>query len=305
METEDRKKYQFINPFTDMGFKKIFGQEITKDLLIDFLNDLLIGEREITDIQFLDKEQLGVTEEDRSLIYDVYCETVTGEKIIVEMQNKSQPFFKDRALYYLSNAIARQGEKGTTWKYEVKAVYGVFFMNFHLEQGVEAMRRDIILANKETHKLFSDKMRFIFLELPSFKKEEEECYNDFERWIYVLKNMETLNRLPFKAQKSVFKKLEQIVDIASMSKADRIKYDESIKKYRDTLAVMSGQWLEGEAKGLQKGLLKGKAEGLQKGLLKGKAEGLQEAAKNMKAMEMPYEQIVAVTGLSEETIKSL
>ncbi len=249
METEDRKKYQFINPFTDMGFKKIFGQEITKDLLIDFLNDLLIGEREITDIQFLDKEQLGVTEEDRSLIYDVYCETVTGEKIIVEMQNKSQPFFKDRALYYLSNAIARQGEKGTTWKYEVKAVYGVFFMNFHLEQGVEAMRRDIILANKETHKLFSDKMRFIFLELPSFKKEEEECYNDFERWIYVLKNMETLNRLPFKAQKSVFKKLEQIVDIASMSKADRIKYDESIKKYRDTLAVMSGQWLEGKAEG--------------------------------------------------------
>ena len=285
METEDRKKYQFINPFTDMGFKKIFGQEITKDLLIDFLNDLLIGEREITDIQFLDKEQLGVTEEDRSLIYDVYCETVTGEKIIVEMQNKSQPFFKDRALYYLSNAIARQGEKGTTWKYEVKAVYGVFFMNFHLEQGVEAMRRDIILANKETHKLFSDKMRFIFLELPSFKKEEEECDNDFERWIYVLKNMETLNRLPFKAQKSVFKKLEQIVDIASMSKADRIKYDESIKKYRDTLAVMSGQWLEGKAEGLR--------------------EGIAKVAKNMKAMGMPYEQIAAVTGLSEETIKSL
>ena len=285
METEDRKKYQFINPFTDMGFKKIFGQEITKDLLIDFLNVLLIGEREITDIQFLDKEQLGVTEEDRSLIYDVYCETVTGEKIIVEMQNKSQPFFKDRALYYLSNAIARQGEKGTTWKYEVKAVYGVFFMNFHLEQGVEAMRRDIILANKETHKLFSDKMRFIFLELPSFKKEEEECDNDFERWIYVLKNMETLNRLPFKAQKSVFKKLEQIVDIASMSKADRIKYDESIKKYRDTLAVMSGQWLEGKAEGLQ--------------------EGIAKVAKNMKAMKMSDEQIAAVTGLSEETIKSL
>ena len=301
METEDRKKYQFINPFTDMGFKKIFGQEITKDLLIDFLNDLLIGEREITDIQFLDKEQLGVTEEDRSLIYDVYCETVTGEKIIVEMQNKSQPFFKDRALYYLSNAIARQGEKGTTWKYEVKAVYGVFFMNFHLEQGVDAMRRDIILANKETHKLFSDKMRFIFLELPSFKKEEEECDNDFERWIYVLKNMETLNRLPFKAQKSVFKKLEQIVDIASMSKADRIKYDESIKKYRDTLAVMSGQWLEGKAEGKAEGL----QEGETRGLLKGKAEGIQEVAKNMKAMKMSDKQIAAATGLSEKVIKSL
>ena len=128
-------------------------------------------------------------------------------------------------------------------------------------------------------------MRFIFLELPSFKKEEEECDNDFERWIYVLKNMETLNRLPFKAQKSVFKKLEQIVDIASMSKADRIKYDESIKKYRDTLAVMSGQWLEGKEEGLQ--------------------EGIAKVAKNMKTKGMPYEQIAALTGLAEETIKSL
>ena len=101
--------------------------------------------------------------------------------------------------------------------------------------------------------------------------------------------METLNRLPFKAQKSVFKKLEQIVDIASMSKADRIKYDESIKKYRDTLAVMSGQWLEGKAEG--------KAEGLQ--------EGIAKVAKNMKAMKMSDKQIAAATGLSEETIKSL
>src|SRR5574344_2339695 len=103
------------------------------------------------------------------------------------------------------------------------------------------------------------------------------------------------------AQKSVFKTLEQIVDIVSMSKADRIKYDESIKKYRDTLAVMSGQWLEGKAEGKDEGL----QEGETRGLLKGKAEGLQEGiakvAKNMKAMGMPYEQIVAVTGLSEET----
>ena len=98
-------------------------------------------------------------------------------------------------------------------------------------------------------------------------------------------------------QESVFKKLEQIVDIASMSKADRIKYDESIKKYRDTLAVMSGQWLEGKAEGLQ--------EGETRGLLKGKAEGIQEVAKNMKAMKMSDKQIAAATGLSEETIKSL
>ena len=102
-------------------------------------------------------------------------------------------------------------------------------------------------------------------------------------------------------QESVFKKLEQIVDIASMSKADRIKYDESIKKYRDTLAVMSGQWLEGKAEGKAEGL----QEGETRGLLKGKAEGIQEVAKNMKAMKMSDKQIAAATGLSEKVIKSL
>jgi hypothetical protein len=62
----------------------------------------------------------------------------------------------------------------------------------------------------------------------SFTKEEADCETDFDRWIYVLKNMETLKRLPFKARKAVFQKLEKIVDIASLSKEEREKYDESI-----------------------------------------------------------------------------
>jgi len=280
---------RFINPFTDMGFKKIFGQEVSRDLLIGFLNDLLVGEREITDIRFLDKEQPGITEEDRSLIYDVYCETVTGEKIIVEMQNKSQPRFKDRALYYLSNAVVRQGERGASWGYDVKAVYGVFFMNFHLEAGEERVRRDIILADKETQTLFSDKMRFIFLELPSFTKEENECESNFERWLYILKNMETLKRMPFKAKSSLFKKLEEIVDIASLSKEERMKYDESIKRYRDTMAVMEGNM----------------EEGIAKGMAKGRAEGRAEVARNLKSIGIPIDQITMATGLSKEEIEKL
>src|SRR5574344_1711592 len=194
---------KFINPFTDVGFKRIFGQEITKDLLIDFLNDLLKGERNILDITFLDKEQIPVFDKDRGLIYDIYCTTDTGEKIIVEMQNKYQQHFKDRTLFYLSQAISRQGERGAKWDYSIKAVYGVFFMNFQLEKWPSPYRCDIELADRKTHESFSDKMRFIYLELPSFRKEEHECETDFERWIYVLKNMDTLKRLPFRAQKSV------------------------------------------------------------------------------------------------------
>ena len=128
-------------------------------------------------------------------------------------------------------------------------------------------------------------MRYIFLELPSFKKEESECETDFERWIYVLKNMETLQRLPFKARNAVFKKLEEIVDIASMSKEERMKYDESIKVYRDQLAVMEFE--------------------RNKGLAEGRAEEKENVARNLKRMGMDVETIAKATGLDPDVIESL
>lgn len=134
---------KFINPFTDVGFKKIFGQEVSKDLLIDFLNDLLVGERSIKDITFLDKELLPEYMGDRGVIYDIYCTTEAGEHIIVEMQNRQQTNFKERALFYLSHTITRQGEKGARWEFDLKAVYGVFFMNFRLEDTPHKLRTDI------------------------------------------------------------------------------------------------------------------------------------------------------------------
>lgn len=308
---------KFINPFTDVGFKRIFGQEINKDLLIDFLNALLEGERQVKDIQFLDKELLPVYEKDRGLIYDVYCTDEKGEQFIVEMQNKEHVNFRERTLYYLSQAISRQGEKGAEWQFNLKAVYGVFFLNFSLTDLPHKLRTDIVLADRDTHELFTDKMRYIFIELPSFTKEEDECENDFERWIYVLKNMEKLQRLPFKARKAVFEKLEQIVDIAAMSKEDRMKYDESIKVYRDQLAMMEYErqkgkaegFAEGKAEGEATGFAKGKAEGIAEGFAKGIAEGEAKLrlknARGMKAAGIAPDLIAQITGLPLETVEGL
>ena len=276
---------RFINPFTDVGFKRIFGQEINKDLLIDFLNALLEGERRVKDIRFLDKELIPIYEKDRSLIYDIYCTDENGEQFIVEMQNREHVNFRERTIYYLSQAIARQGERGVDWKFSLKAVYGVFFLNFQLTQLPHKLRTDIILADRDTHEQFSDKMRYIFLELPSFTKEENECETDFERWIYVLKNMETLQRLPFKARNAVFQRLEQIVDIAAMSKEDRMKYDESIKVYRDRLAVMEFERL--------------------KGVEEGRAETNLNVIRNLKQMGFAPEFIAQATGLSVEEVERL
>ena len=131
---------RFINPFTDFGFKFLFGREVEKELLIDFLNDLLVGEHVITDIRFLNNEQPPEVKTERGLIYDIYCVTDTGERIIVEMQNREQPYFKDRALFYLSRAITQQAKRGV-WNFQLDAVYGVFFMNFVMDKDMPSKIR--------------------------------------------------------------------------------------------------------------------------------------------------------------------
>ena len=232
---------RFINPFSDWGFKKIFGQEINKDLLIKFLNDLLDGEHHITDLVFKDKEQLPELVEMRGIIYDIYCTTDKGEHIIVEMQNRYQPFFTDRTIYYASRDIVNQGVKGTVgdtnvkWNYCLAPVYTVCLLNYDMKDGTPTkFRTDIALMDMKDNTVFSDRLRFIYLMLPLFtKNEEDECENDFERWIYILKNMSTFERMPFQARNAVFKKLSEITDIAALSKDEREKYDESLKVMRD------------------------------------------------------------------------
>ena len=240
---------KFINPFTDIGFKRIFGQEISKPVLIAFLNALLKDEQHIVDLQYLDKEQPGDSADDKSLIYDVYCELDNGEHIIVEMQNKSQPYFKNRSVYYISRAISRQGEPGLEWRYDVKAVYLIALLNFKRDDISTEFRTDVALMDMKNKTLFSDKVRLVYLQLPYFTKEVDDCDSIFEKLIFVLKHMDVLQRMPWLAQDAVFQKLASIADVASLNKQERLAYDENLRKYRDTIAVMEGQYLEGMEKG--------------------------------------------------------
>ena len=308
---------KFINPFTDMGFKRIFGQEFSKPLLLDFLNSLLKGERHIVDLRFLYKEQPAEYVGDRSLIYDIYCETDNGDKIIVEMQNRDQPYFKNRSIYYISEAIARQGERGSVWNYNIKAVYLVAFLNFTQEEIGSKFRTDVVLADRESKETFSEMLRMVYLQLPYFQKEADACENDFERWIYVLKNMETLNRMPWMAKNSLFERLSQIAEVGALSREERMKYDRSLKALRDTYSVYQGAVNEGLQKGLEEGLQKGLEEGLQKGLEEGRAEGLEEGraegraetnrenARKLKQLGVDLHTIAQATDLSVDEIAAL
>ena len=296
---------RFINPFSDWGFKKIFGQEINKDLLIKFLNDLLDGEHHITDLVFKDKEQQPEAADMRGIIYDIYCSTDKGEHIIVEMQNRYQPFFTDRSIFYASRDIVNQGVKGTVgdtqikWDYRLEPVYMVCLLNYDVGKNTPTkFRTDIALMDMKDKKVFSDRLRFIYLMLPLFtKNEEDECENDFERWIYILKNMSTFERMPFQARNAVFKKLSEITDIAALSKDEREKYDESLKVLRDYHATLEGAVMLGEEKGLAKGRAEGRAEGMMQRQL--------DIAKMMLEDGEPIEKIMRYTGLTEEEIEKL
>jgi len=287
---------KFVNPFTDMGFKLIFGQEVSKPILIEFLNSLLIGECHIKNLSFLDKEQPRTDVENRSLIYDVYCELDNGEHVIVEMQNRSQPYFKNRSIFYASRAITEQGKKGSDWDYEYKAVYVIAFLNFARKDISEEFRCDVTLMDMKKKVPFSDKIRLVYLQLPLFTKEPNDCQDTFERIIYVLKNMDILERMPWLAQDAVFKRLASIAEVAAMSNEERSKYDESLRIYRDTISVMEGQYQEGLEKGIEKGFAKAEE--------KARKEKL-ESARKLKAMNLTTAQIAEAIGLSPEEIEAL
>ena len=271
---------KFINPFTDFGFHRIFGQEVHKELLIDFLNQLFFGEHYIEDITFLNPIQTPETLDDRGIVFDVHCKDSNGNLFVVEMQTGGQPEFHDRGLYYLARAISNQGQKGKDWKFVLQPVYGVFLLNYKMDVNSK-FRTDVILADRETGRMFSDRIRQVYLELPYFQKEPDECENDFERWIYLLKHMDTLERMPFKAKKAVFDKLLEVADVANLSKEERIQYDEALKRYRDYKNTID--YAE------EKGILKGK----------------ESTARNMKADGLSHSIIQKYTGLSLEDIEKL
>lgn len=182
------------------------------------------------------------------------------------------------------------------WNYAICPVYGIYFMNFRLPN-LSKFRTDIVLSDRESGLLMNDKLRQIYLSLPYFDLEEDECETDFDCWIYLLKHMETLERMPFEARKAVFKKLLEVANVENMTPEERYCYDESLKAYRDYYNTIASAERISREKGQAEGEAKGKAEGL--------TEGLLLVASNMKKGGIDLASIIKYTGLDEETINAL
>ena len=300
---------RYINPYTDFGFKRLFGTEMNKDLLVSFLDSLLGGEQEpITDVQYLNSERLGEGYGDRRAVFDVYCETSSGSKFIVEMQKAEQRFFKDRSLYYSTLPIREQAPRGN-WDYRLKNVYTVGILDFVFpdnEYPDDSFRHEVKLMDVEDNHVFYDKLTFVYLEMPKFSKGEHQLSTMFDKWMYVLHNLSRLLDRPRALQDRIFTKLFEQAEIAKYTPEERREYETSVKEYRDYINTVDTAHLrgkeEGYAEGMQAGEAKGRAEGRAEGVAEGELKERAATIRRMRAAGMTTEQIAQATGLDADEV---
>lgn len=293
-------KERYINPYTDFGFKRLFGTEMNKDLLISFLNSLLVGsEKEIEDVQYLNGENLGDSYGDRRSIFDVYCMAKDGSRFIVEMQKAEQVYFKDRSVYYATAPIRQQAPKGE-WDYHLDDVYTVGILNFEFPNGeypADSYRHEIKLKDVEDNHVFYDKLTFIYLEMPKFTKNEGELETMFDKWMFVLHNLSRLLERPMALQDRVFKKLFEQAEIARYSESERRQYEESKKMFWDNYSTIKTAEEKGVQKGIQEGLRLGRQEGIEKEKI--------ETIRRLRAIGLTLGQIAQGVGMDVEDVRKL
>ena len=281
-------KAKYLDPFTDFGFKKIFGQEASKPLLRDFLNALLPPTAQIRELAFKNSEQPGTGLAERKAIFDIYCESETGEKFIVELQKAKQNYFKDRTVFYSTFPIREQAEAGS-WDFALKAVYCVGILDFVFNEpaggsGAGEVLHEVKLKNQHGA-VFYDKLTYYYLEMPNFRKTEAELTSRLDQWLYFLKHLEELQSIPQLFLDEVFTQAFETAAIAQMSISEWEQYEGSLKSYRDEINTMQTA----------------RQEGIEAGIKQEK----QTIAAAMKAAGLDFALISQTTGLSLAELEAL
>ncbi len=295
-------KETYINLFTDFGFKKLFGEEQSKERLISFLNTLLPEKHHIETLHFSKNEALGESQLDRKAIFDLHCLSSRGEFFIVELQKAKQNYFKDRSLYYATFPIQQQAERGN-WDYRLAAVYTIGILDFVFDEDRQQGNRDVIhlVQLKNQHQqIFYDKLTFIYLTLPNFIKTADELETEQDKWFFLFRHLHELESIPSTLQQQLFIHLFEAASIARFDPLEREQYETSLKYYRDLKNVVDTARDEGRLEGKLEGL----QEGQQIGLEQGRQAKAVEIARNLLDL-LDNATLAAKTGLSEAAIEAL
>ncbi len=290
-------KAKYLNPFTDFGFKKIFGEEASKPQLISFLNSIL-SHLNIIDLSFKPSEQVGKNVFDRKAIYDLYCQTKSGERIIVEIQKAKQNYFIDRSVFYSTFPIQEQAQKGD-WNFKLDAVYCIGILDFTFKE-TENKTEYLHTAQLKDHhgKVFYDKLTYIYIEMPNFTKALDELETNLEKWLYFIQHLEDFENIPKLFEKDiVFIDAFTKAELGNLDRTAHMEYENSLKVYRDLKNVIDTATDTGVNRGYQLGKMEG--------IMEGKMEEKIKIAQSLKKMGMSSEIIIQATGLTKEEIEKI
>jgi predicted transposase/invertase (TIGR01784 family) len=281
---------KFLDPKNDVAFKKVFGSEKHKDILIHFINDILElqGNNQIEEVEYLSPMQDPEISSKKQSIVDVLCKDKNGVQIIVEMQVAPTKGFEKRAQYYAAKAYSRQLNSGqeADGKYQnLKEVIFIAIADCIIFPDKAAYKSDHVILDKKNYEHDLQDFSFTFIELPKFKKDKiEELSSIVEKWCYFFKNAAKTSEEDLKRLIGSDLVIEQAYDALSQfnwSEKELVAYDQEIKRIRDNIAALDYQYDKGIEKGIEK------------------------TAINMLKQNLDNSLISSVTGLSSDAILKL
>lgn len=248
-------------------------------------------------------EKFGLMPADRNAVFDLYCTTTDGQHIIVEMQNAYQRHIVDRSIYYSTFPVQEAALKGD-WDFALPKIYTVAFLNFRMAEYADSpeFKHVIRLADTATGRTFSDRLTYVYLEMPKFVKEIDDLGESlFDKWMYVIKNLPMLDAYPQRIRVKLIEEFFRQAEIIAFTHEERMAYEISLKNKWDYDNILRTHMEDAQEKGREQGREEGWKAGMEKGMLEGKLE----IARSMLANGMPIEAVMQITGLSRHDISSL
>lgn len=293
-----------INPLCDFGFKRIFGTEENKDVLISFLNSILSDQvGHIQTIRYLNTELLGSMPSEKHLVYDIYCTNNEGDSFIIEMQRGKQNHFSNRIISYIARAISHSLKRGDRL-YDFPNIYSLNLLDFNAHE-FEGSARFFWTINlkDDDNKIFSRKITMTFIELRKFAAQVKEVSAEDEKhqWLYLLKNIQNISRSELSSSNPIFDRVFEMCNYANLNTMEKEDYRKSILEYEDVQDAVACAREDGREEGRMEGRMEGMKEGMEKGIEK----GIQQVALQMLSMGVDVPTISKATGLSKTEIEEL
>ena len=303
----------FLDVKTDYAFKKVFGSDTSKDILISFLNALVYDDKKvkIKDLTIVDPYNIPMIKGVKDTFVDVKALLDDNTKVIIEMQVLNHKGFEKRVLYNAAKNYSVQLNKSENYNL-LNPVIALSIVDFNMFENTPNIINHFKLLEKEEFITYNDDIELIFVELPKFKKELDELSNIKEEWIYFLKNAGSLEYIPNDLDNSIKEALNNVNE-ANLTKEEL----ESQHKRKEFISIQKLAVLkadeDGFEKGMEKGLEKGLEQGMEKGLEKGLEQGMEkgleqgklEIAKKSLQQGLDMDTIVMITGLDKKVIERL